>query len=511
MVDSFLWFDWSKCPGKQRSDIGFERVFMNSVVKKCFVIALLVNFIGLVGCEISDYSELREKEDDRSGATTGDGVAVAALNPDIAREGSVRSDAAPAAKVKVPVAPGPVKIVGFSKAEEEAVREELEDRDVFFSMDDDGFAVEVDLAECSLGNDGLKQLGKFTKLTRVILDGTKVDSSSFDQLAEILNLEYLDISRSSPSAEDFEKLKPLKRLKFLQLLKATLSAEGLKVLSGYPALEQIRCGQTRVGDEELQYLSELKTLKAIDLSDCNRVTIVGLEALSHCPNLSFLKVWGDSINDEAMRFVAKMKSLKVLGLNDSNVTDEGFKALANLNLKEIHLFRTSIGDETLRVIAGMPSVVKLNLRDTRISDQGIEYLTSLKNLEKLDLSECNSPGITDAAGGSFAKFNGLKELNLWSTKFSDVGLKPVTSLKGLTSLNLDNTEVTDSGVKMLESMPQLTFLHLGKTKITDASKASLMGLNDLQYLNISFTGITEDVAYDLDDHFAEKDCTVILP
>ena len=64
---------------------------------------------------------------------------------------------------------------------------------------------------------------------------------------------------------------------------------------------------------------------------------------------------------------------------------------------------------------------------------------------------------------------------------------------------------------MLESMPQLNFLHLGKTKITDASKASLMGLNDLQYLNISFTGITEDVAYDLDDHFAEKDCTVILP
>jgi internalin A len=511
MVNSSQMFIWIKYPNERRSDIGFEREFMNSVVKKCFVFALLVNLIGLVGCEISDYSELRQKKAESSDATTGDGVAVATLNSDAAGEDSVRPAVEPKIEMKVPVAPEPVKIVGFSKAEEEAVREELEDRDVFFSMDNDGFAVEVDLAECSLGNDGLKQLGKFTKLTKVILDGTKVDSDSFDQLAKILNLEYLDISRSTPSAEDFEKLKPLKRLKFLQLLKATLSAEGMKVLSEYPALEQIRCGQTRVGDEELQYLSELKTLKAIDLSDCNRVTIVGLEALSHCPNLSFLKVWGDSINDEAMGFVAKMKKLKVLGLNDSNVTDEGFKTLAGLDLREIHLFRTSIGDETLRVIAGMPNIAKLNLRDTRLSDQGIEYLTRLKKLEKLDLSECNSPGITDAAGESLAKFSGLKELNLWSTKFSDIGLKPVTSLQGLTSLNLDNTEVTDAGIKMLESMPQLTFLHLGKTKITDASKDSLMGLSNLRYLNISFTGITEDVAYDLDDHFAETDCTVILP
>lgn len=511
MVNSLSRFGWVILLDKRRSDIGSERVFMNSVVKKCFVVVLFANFIGLVGCEISDYSELRRARDEQSVVTDRDASAVASLAPETSDAISGRPVADPEPQAKVPAAPDPVVINGFSLAEEEAIREKLENRDAFFSMDDDGFAVEVDLAESSLGNDGLEQLGKFTKLTRVILDGTKVDSGSFDQLAKIVNLEYLDISRSTPSAEDFEKLKPLKRLKFLQLLKATLSAEGMKVLSEYPALEQIRCGQTRVGDEELQYLSELQTLKAIDLSDCNRVTIVGLEALSHCPNLSFLKVWGNSINDESMAFVAKMKKLKVLGLNDSSVTDKGFKTLADLDLKEIHLFRTSIGDETLRVIAGMPNIVKLNLRDTRLSDQGIEYLTALKKLEKLDLSECNSPGITDAAGESLAKFAGLKELNLWSTKFSDVGLKPVTSLKGLTSLNLDNTKVTDAGIKMLENMPQLTFLHLGKTKITDASKPSLMGLNNLQYLNISYTGITEDVAYDLDDHFAATDCTVILP
>jgi hypothetical protein len=36
-------------------------------------------------------------------------------------------------------------------------------------------------------------------------------------------------------------------------------------------------------------------------------------------------------------------------------------------------------------------------------------------------------------------------------------------------------------------------------------------LSNLKYLNISYTGISEDVAYDLDDHFSLTDCTVILP
>ena len=78
-------------------------------------------------------------------------------------------------------------------------------------------------------------------------------------------------------------------------------------------------------------------------------------------------------------------------------------------------------------------------------------------------------------------------------------------------LNLDNTKTTDEGAAMLEKMPQLTWLHLGKTKITDAAAKSLMSLENLGYLNISFTEITEDVAYDIDDYFSPKGCTVILP
>ena len=142
---------------KRRSDIGSERVFMNSVVKKCFVVLLFANFIGLVGCEISDYSELRRARDERAVETNGDEPAVASLAPETSGVVSGPPVTAPKPQTKVPVAPDPVVISGFSLAEEEAIREKLENRDAFFSTDDDGFAVEVDLAESSLGNDGLEQ------------------------------------------------------------------------------------------------------------------------------------------------------------------------------------------------------------------------------------------------------------------------------------------------------------------------------------------------------------------
>ncbi|MFT7633996.1 MAG: Leucine-rich repeat (LRR) protein [Mariniblastus sp.] len=391
---------------------------------------------------------------------------------------------------------------------EQAIMDELEDTEAFFLVGADGFATEADLAECRNGNEILAKLVDFSRLTNVALDGTTIDSATFSMLSKMAGLKTLSIERSTPTADDFEKLKGLKNLTFLQLHKSTLSEEAVKKLSEFPKLEQIRCGQTRVGDAELQHLSALKTLKAIDLSDCNRVTVEGLKSLSKCPKLSFLKVWGDAIDDSALEYIAAMKSLTVLGLNDTNVTDNGFKQLAGLDLREIHLFRTSIGDETLKVISEMPNIVTLNLRDTRLSDQGIEYLTKLKKLQKLDLSECNAPGITDASGEKFAKFTELTQLNLWATKFSDKGLEPVTALRKLTWLNLDNTKVTDDGVLMLKQMPQLNWLHLGKTDITDREVKTLMGLGNLKYLNITYTGVSEDMAYEIDDELSPKGCDV---
>lgn len=450
-----------------------------------------------LGCETTDYepliikSKLREMEGE-----------IEELKQEIETLKST------AAAKKQPVVKE--EFVALDPDDEKEVREKLEEAEAYFELDGEGFVVEADLLECS-DPDAVSELENFPKLAKIILNGTKVTPETFDGLAKVSGLTYLDIERSSPTAKSLKKLKGLKQLKFLQLFKATISEDAMKAVSEFPALEQIRCAQTRVGDAELAHLSNLKSLKAIDLSDCNRVTTEGLKSLAKCPKLSFLKVWGPSINDESLEVIGQMKSLRVLGLNDTAVTDEGMQFLKDLKLKEVHLFRTKVGDAGLKVLAGMPSMGFLNLRDTRISDDAIGMLVGLDQLKKLDLSECNSPGVTDASGTHFAKMSNLADLNLWSTKFSDDGVKELTGLSNLTRLNLDNTKVTDVAIKELEKMPQLNWLHLGKTAVTDESIPSLLKLEDLKYLNISYTQITEDGFFELDDEFAPNGCTVVQP
>ncbi len=396
----------------------------------------------------------------------------------------------------------------LTAAEEQPIREELENADAYFDTNEAGFTTEVDLAECRSGNEFLKKIIDFSEVSNVSLDGTRCDSDTFELLGQFPNLQSLSIPRSAPTEDDLEHLKGLKKLKFLQLQLATLSNAAVKKISEFPALEQIRCAKTRVSDADLVHLANLKTLKAIDLSDNTGVSIKGITELAKCPKLSFLKVYGPAINDEVLKVVGTMKSLTVLGLNDTAVTDVGLKELKGLDLKEIHLLRTLISDESLKLISEMPNVVSLNLRDTRLTDEGIEYLTKLDKLQKLNLSECNSPGITDASGPILARMKNLTQLNLWSTKFSDKGLASVVELTKLTSLNLDNTNMTNEGIKLLEKMPQLTWLHLGDAMITDEVGGVLKGLKNLTYLDLKRTKLSQDMKYEIDDELSPNGCDI---
>ena len=400
---------------------------------------------------------------------------------------------------------------GLSLADEKSIVAELESADAYFSFDDGGRAIEADFKECRDVNPLLNKVVEFPNLTKVLLDGNRIDSETFKLLAKVNALEYLDLERSTPTADDFRRLQSLPNLSFLQLFKATLDEDACAALAEFPALEQIRCAQTRVGDAELVHLSKIESLRAIDLSDCNRVTPAGLESLANgCPKLVFLKVWGKSIGNQSMDIVARMRSLRVLGLVDTAVDDEGIKKLADLNLSEIHLFRTSVGDDGIKILASMPNMTTMNLRDTKVSDASMETIAGLKKLRKLDLSECTSPGVTDASAKAISQIESLQQLNLWSTKITDAGVAEFESMKNLTWLNLDHINVTDKSAEVLSRMKQLKWIHLGKTKITDAAVPFLKKLPNLEYLDVSNTEISQDSYYDLLDSLPE-DCELIGP
>lgn len=477
-----------------------------------------------LGCETTDYEPLRVKRklkelEKGMQELRGENEALRQEVEQLKTGGTItappQSNAKPTAMAPPTTLDTPVPTsltpTILTAAAEQEIRQRLESTNIFFVKDESGFTIEADLTECQPEdvNPTTNEIKDFTRLKRITYAGNNTDADTFNLLASMTTLDRLDLPNSKPSAASMAQLAALPKLTFLELRKATLDEASIEAISKSKSLKQIRCAQTRLGDAELQFLGQINSLEAIDLSDCNRVSSRGVEYLANCPRLKFLKVFGKAINDNTLNIVAGMKSLRVLGLNDSAVTDEGIAKLAELNLSEVSLFRTSIGDASIAVLAKMPNLSTVNLRDTRISDQSLASLADCSKLRRIDLSECNSPGITDVGCESLAKIPTLQEINLWKTKVGNSGIELLARLPNLKKLNLDDTEVGDRAVIAIGKMNNLNWLHLGKTNITDASADVLQKMTKLRFLDITFTNqMSEDASYDIADELEPLGCYV---
>ena len=290
--------------------------------------------------------------------------------------------------------------------------------------------------------------------------------------------------------------------------KAKLTSEAIKQITRSKSLKQFRCAESTIDDKSLERLATLPNLTAVDLSNCPSISGKSVSYLSACPRLIFLKLAGESIDDNTLTAIGSMSSLRILGLNGTAVSDSGIEQLAGLNLSGIQLVHSPISDSSVKVFSKMSNLTVANLRGTKISDAALRHLAACRKLKKLEVSECDQPGITDRGCEELAKIQSLENINLWLSKITDAGLKPLVSLPKLNSLNLDNTSITDDGTKIIAKMKGLTWLHLGKTKITDACVPTLKKMTNLKFLDITTTALSAEASQEIADALEPNGCEV---
>ncbi|HRE99522.1 MAG TPA: hypothetical protein PLI18_03330 [Pirellulaceae bacterium] len=371
-----------------------------------------------------------------------------------------------------------------------------------------GTVVAVDLSGSLAQDDAaLQYLPAFVGLKQLILYGPAIDNDSMEVVSKLAGLEHLDLTRTAVGDPGLAKLVTLKELKHLQLFRCDVTDEGFRSIAQLPKIEQIRCGQTRVSDKALEHIKDLRTVTALDLSDCNQVTSVGVGIIAGFPKLRFLKLWGKQIDDAGILKLAALENLEVVGLNDTAVTNEGMKAFrGKKKLKEIHLVRcTLVGDAGIAELVESQAMEHLDLRDTGISGKALETIGKFPKLRILDLSETLSPGVDDAGLAYLSGLTALEDLNLWHTEVSDAGIAHLASITSLKTLNLDKTKIGDGALETIAKLPNLEWLHIGSNGgITDAGAAKLVDAKKLKYLNITFDlNISDDVLYQLEDALPE--------
>jgi len=158
--------------------------------------------------------------------------------------------------------------------------------------------------------------------------------------------------------------------------------ESLAVLYSMPALDE----------DALSSFGHIETLRELFI-ESNRISDKGLDHLKQLSRLEVLTILSSKIGNGALARIAKyFPNLRQLCLAGADIDDKQLLHLAELPLEFLHLGGTKVTDAGLQFIGNIHSLKNLTLYQTHISGLGLKNLQALKNLQVLVLSETGRSG-----------------------------------------------------------------------------------------------------------------------
>ncbi|MBZ0189331.1 MAG: protein kinase [Candidatus Obscuribacterales bacterium] len=137
----------------------------------------------------------------------------------------------------------------------------------------------------------------------------------------------------------------------------------------------------------------------------------GLKFLVKQP-IKMLNIMGTRLNDENLHYIGEMKQLEELELSETTITDEGFATISQLpELRILELeFCPNLGDDAIKHIVSIcPNLEELDVSKTRVGKDGLSKLKKLSKLKEVSLKYLN---LTDSDVAILASIRGLKSIDL---------------------------------------------------------------------------------------------------
>ncbi|HEU4620710.1 MAG TPA: hypothetical protein VFS42_00665 [Burkholderiaceae bacterium] len=238
-------------------------------------------------------------------------------------------------------------------------------------------------------------------------DSKSCNSMVMAHLASVGAIKGLMFVSSPTENLDIEAITPLKdKLVTLAFRSLSINGQGFKHLQGFSKLEVLIINNCNdVDNAHLGLLSDLPSLKALDLSNSLPVSDTGFHHLCQLRSLETLKL--DRLE------VGAIDSDAVRGLN----------RLKHLTVRE-HITNC---DEALHAIGGLSNLESLCLgRDKDRGNVSPEGIAQLKSLKKLQTFVCLSNTFNDAALMKLEGLTNLREVRISNGTVSD---KAIASFK----------------------------------------------------------------------------------
>ncbi|MDY6132199.1 MAG: hypothetical protein SPI09_02390 [Candidatus Limivicinus sp.] len=362
-----------------------------------------------------------------------------------------------------------------------------------------GYLTELDLSDNPEFTD-LNKLSGLKGLRWLKLDNTGI--TIFSALDELKNLEFVSITGCKVSQEQIDLF--------------CKNHPGCFILWTNNEQDQLNAGESiyvqgnnvwDLSGQSLRNLSALTGLeemfvglKALNLSGNSLASLQGLSVMT---GLEYLDLTGCRLNEDALAVLTDLNSLKVLNLsNNPGITAAKIEELnaqgietvyatlsaeqepAQIRIKdnfydrdveELDLSGKGLTDADIAEIGQFSSLKRLNLSDNHLSN--LSALQNLSNLEWLDISNTDVADLSGLAG-----LNKLVFLYANNTQLESVsGISP-DSLKVLSLAKSE--KLTD--ISALESFKVLEVLDLADTRNIDLinSGSALVKLENLKVLKL---------------------------
>ena len=207
------------------------------------------------------------------------------------------------------------------------------------------------------------RLTQLPALEELFLDSCLVSDLAIGHLAEnnaVPNLTLLDLADTDLTDIGMSHIAKFAKLEYLSLFYCNITNSGLRHLSALSCLRSLNLDSRDISDEGLRHLP--KHLKELDIFS-GRITDTGCGHISKITSLESLELCGGGVGDLGCTMLATLENLKALNLSQNErISNRGAAALAALtNLKILNLSNTRVNSSAIRFFGGLPYLRSLGL------------------------------------------------------------------------------------------------------------------------------------------------------
>ena len=311
----------------------------------------------------------------------------------------------------------------------------------------------------------LRQIAELKNIERLEIDVRSLKSSDLAELARIKSLRELVLVNLHVDAAAVEELAAIPSLLRLELQDASTSdGDAVVSLAKIAVLDTISFRGLSVTDAEVAPLTALGQLKELRLlgTQVTPETVDSLRQTLPDTNVVYddhrrhreAAEWVLSIGGEV--YIAGDTPRRVSKLSD--FPNEPFR-VATIDLNN----KSELGDDDLVHLNNLMTLDKLNLDGTGVSDKGLEHLQNLLELTSLYL---NGTRVTGSGLAHLARLDSLTHLFAGGAPVTNDGLSHLPPLPSLRSLMLQSGDLSEGYLAHVSHLPSLTSLMVSSDAAT---------------------------------------------